>query len=370
MHVVLSFCFRPIHLVGSSLLLLLTTACGVVAPTPTAPAAGAKAAPAPTKAGSPAQRPVRTAVIGFYNVENLFDTQDDPKTSDEEFTPTGFRQWDETRYRTKLRNVASVIAELGSPNGPDIVGINEAENGAVLRDLVAEPLLQDRHYEIVHFDSPDSRGIDVALLYRPDRFQLRNKRAVTLHLPDTTMGTRDLLVVDGLLNDEPITFMVAHWPSRIRGERSIKRRVDVARQCRAVIDEQLKANPQARVLLMGDLNDTPGDSSVLSVLRTAGSAQGLPAGTLFNPFYDLQIQGKGTMYYRSRPDVFDQMVMSGALAGTSGLRYQPGSVAIFKPERITSPQAKWPGEPLRTFIGRRYMGGYSDHFPVYITLTK
>jgi Endonuclease/Exonuclease/phosphatase family len=320
-------------------------------------------------AGNKPVKDLPTSTVAFFNVENLFDTVDDPKINDEDFLPNSRLEWTVERYQTKLRNLATVIAELGSADGPDVLGLNETENKRVLQDLVKEPLLADRHYQIVHFDSPDPRGIDCALLFKPNRFKVVRQRSVKLALPDTTMGTRDLLVVDGLLNQEPITFMVAHWPSRRGGQKAVKRRLAVAKQCRQVIDEYLKTDPKARIVLMGNLNDTPLDESVSAILGASGEASDLAAGRLYNAYYELQQMGKGTMYFRSRPDVFDQMVLSRGLLTDNGLHFLRGSAAIYAPERLTNPQTKFPGESLGTFVGRKYIGGYSDHFAVYLTLT-
>lgn len=311
-----------------------------------------------------------TATVAFYNLENLYDTQDDPLIDDQEFVPTSLLKWDETRYRTKLTNLAAAIKELGDAEGPDVLGLTEVENRHVLEDLVAQPAIADRRYQIVHFDSPDPRGIDVALLYKPDHFTLTSQRAATISLPDTTMGTRDVLVVDGQLNGEPITFLVCHWPSRRNGRKSDLRRYAVARQTRKLIDEKLIANPKARLLLMGDLNDSPTDSSIVDILKTGGNRRALQKGQLFNAFFGLQSQGKGTLFYRGRPDIFDQMVLSPELSNGLGLHYRDGSAHIYAPERLTTPESKFFGEPLRTFGGKKYLGGYSDHFPVYLTLTK
>ena len=171
----------------------------------------------PTFTQVPDEAP-RTAVIGFYNTENLFDTQDDPATNDQDFLPTSDLKWDDVRYRAKLSNLASVIEQLGSPNGPDVLGLSEVENQKVLNDLVNTSALQARKYKIIHFESPDPRGIDVALLYKADRFTPTAQRAIPVPLPDTVMGTRDLLFVQGKLNGEPITFIVNHWPSRRGGQ--------------------------------------------------------------------------------------------------------------------------------------------------------
>lgn len=313
----------------------------------------------------------RTATIAFYNVENLFDTEDDPKINDQDFLPTADSRWDETRYRVKLANMASVIEQLGSPNGPDVIGLAEIENQRVLNDLVAQPLLAARKYKIIHFESPDPRGIDVALLYKPDRFQPTTQRAVPVVLPDTTLSTRDILLVSGTLNGEPITFMVNHWPSRRGGqEKSDARRFAAADQARKLVDEQLAANPQARVLLMGDFNDTPLDSSIARRLRATYDIKNLQQGQLYNAFYDYQVRSIGTICYKQKCDVFDQMIMSLGLTQDIGLHYQAGSANIYKPVRIQSQEEKYKGEPLRTYGGRKYLGGFSDHFPVYLTLTK
>ena len=342
-------------------LIVALEACAPVAPSQ---------APVAVTSRPPAVLDPRTATVAFYKLENLFDTVDDPQIKDEDFLPGGYKGWDESRYHTKIQNLASVIAGLGSAYGPDVLGAIEMENQQVLRDLAADPQLVEHNYQIVHFDSPDPRGIDCALLYKPGRFTVTGQRAVRQPLPDTTMGTRDLLIVNGLLLGEPITFLVCHWPSRRGGEKALNRRLTVAQQTRQVIDEQLKTNPSARLVLMGDMNDSPTDSSVLHILGTSAEMGKLPPRKLYNPFYNLQIDGKGTMYYRSRPDVFDMMVLSPGLLGGSGLRYVPNSAAIHAPVRLTSPQAKFPGEPLGSYVGRKYIGGYSDHFPVFLTLKK
>ncbi len=333
---------------------------------------GSKEAAASSTAASTTTAPKKItpeSTVACLNVENLFDFEDDQKTNDDDFTPTGRQQWTQERYETKLRNLASVISDIGGPDGPDVIGLNETENKRVLEDLVKEPLIADRHYQIAHSDSPDPRGIDCPLLYKPERFTLTRQREVPLVLPDTTMGTRGLFVVEGLLDQQPITFMVAHWPSRRGGEKALRRRMSAAKQCRQVIDGYLKTNPQARIVLMGNLNDTPLDESVTTSLGSSGELLNRPAAQLYNAFYDLQTQGKGTMHFRSRPDVFDQMLLSDGLITGSGLHFVAGSATIHNPERLTNPQTKFPGESLGTFVGRKYIGGYSDHFAVFVKLT-
>lgn len=325
----------------------------------------------PSTFATPVDTGPRTATVAFYNLENLFDTQDDPKTNDQDFLPGGALQWDDARYRAKLTNMASVLEQLGSPSGPDVVGLCEVENRKVLEDLVRQPAIASRRYQIVHFDSPDPRGIDCALLFKPDRFVLGTSRALPITLPDTTMGTRDALVVSGQLNGETIAFVVNHWPSRRggRGESDQRRRA-AADQVRKLVEAQTAVNPQARVLLMGDFNDTPLDSSIVGHLKATYDIKNLRDGQLYNAFYDYQVRGLGTICYRQKCDVFDQMILSPGLCGNDGLRYQAGSANVYKPERMQSQEEKYKGEPLRTFGGKKYLGGFSDHYPVYLTLTK
>lgn len=311
----------------------------------------------------------RTATVAFYNLENLFDTQDDPAINDQDFLPTSDLKWDETRYRAKLANMASVIEQLGSDNGPDVLGVCEVENKRVLQDLVSQPALVSRRYQFVHFDSPDPRGIDVALIYKPDRFQPTAQRAVPVTLPDTTMGTRDVLLVKGKLNGEPITFIVNHWPSRRSGPISLRRRYAVADMVRGLVDAELAIDPQARVLLMGDFNDFPTDSSITHHLRASYDAKNLPNGQLFNALYDAHQRGEGTHYYRQKGSVLDQMMLSPGLMGNTGLRFI-GTGNVYKPDRLLSTETRYAGEPLRTYGGKKYLGGYSDHLPIYLKLTK
>ncbi len=323
----------------------------------------------PTTFANPTDTGPRTATVAFYNLENLFDTQDDPKINDQDFLPTSPLQWDDARYRTKLSQMASVIEQLGSPNGPDVLGVSEVENARVLQDLVAQPALASRGYRIIHFDSPDPRGIDVALIYKPDRFQPTVQKAVPVILPDTAMGTRDVLLVSGKLNGEPITFLVNHWPSRRSGSVSIRRRYAVADMVRGLVDTELATNPQARVLLMGDFNDFPTDSSITQHLRASYDAKTLPNGQLFNALYDAHQRGEGTHFYRKKGTVLDQMMLSPGLMGNDGLHFI-GTGNIYKPARILSTEEKYAGEPLRTYAGKKYLGGFSDHLPIYLTLTK
>jgi exonuclease III len=325
----------------------------------------------PTTFNAPLDTGPRTATVAFYNLENLFDTQDDPNTNDQDFLPGSAYKWDDARYRAKLANMASVLEQLGSPNGPDVIGVAEIENRRVLEDLVNQPLLAPRKYKIIHFDSPDPRGIDVALLYKADRFTPTVTKNIVVTLPDTTMGTRDILLVTGQLNGEKISFVVNHWPSRRGGStKSDARRLAAADRARATVNELEAADPQARVLLMGDFNDTPLDSSIVGHLKATYDIKNLKPTQLYNAFYDYQVRGIGTICYKQKCDVFDQMILSPGLCDSPTLHYQAGSANIYKPIRLQSQEEKYAGEPLRTYGGKKYLGGFSDHYPVYLTLTK
>lgn len=324
-------------------------------------------------------RKLETVCIGFYNLENLFDTLDTPGVRDEEFTPAGSKRWGTEKYRKKLENLSEVIALLGteiSTDGVAILGVSEIENKAVLEDLVRMPLLKKRNYRIVHYDSPDARGVDVALLYQPKYFQPAYTHSFRLTLPgDTAFKTRDQLLVSGKLLGEKIHFMVSHWPSRRGGQkRSAPKRNAAAALGRSVIDSLLKANPNAKVIYMGDLNDDPVDESVSEYLSASGKQEPVTgtkssAVSLFNPMWKLYKKGIGTLAWRDNWNLFDQMILTPALlTDRSGLRYF--GVKVFNKSFLKQTTGKWQGYPFRTFAGSTWLGGYSDHFPVFVTLVR
>ncbi|MBF1309213.1 MAG: endonuclease/exonuclease/phosphatase family protein, partial [Porphyromonadaceae bacterium] len=211
-----------------------------------------------------AQKQVRLTVA-FYNLENLFDTIDG-ENNDADFLPDGKNQWTPDKYKQKLHNMAYAISQIGSKRGPDILGVCEIENRGVLEDLLKEPELANSGYEIVHFDSPDKRGIDCALFYRPSYYQFTAAHPHPVILKgEEHIKTRDVLEVNGLLLGEPVSFLVAHWPSRVGGEQvSLKRRLYAAEVMRSVTDSLLAADPNNKVILMGDFNDDPTSPSVVN----------------------------------------------------------------------------------------------------------
>lgn len=312
--------------------------------------------------------------IGFYNVENLYDTLDGPN-DDAEYLPGSAKGWDAERYGRKLAHLAQVLGEMGTdvfPDGLVAFGLCEVETRGVVEDLLKTPPLDKRGYKVIHHDSPDRRGVDVAFVYSPKYFTLLNERKYRLSDPgDTTFRTRDQLVVSGLMDGDTVSVVVNHWPSRFGGEKiSLPRRILAARLGRHIIDSLLARNADARVLYMGDLNDDPVDPSVRKFLGTTGDKEMVSAGKLYNPMYDLYRKGIGSLAWRDSWNLFDQIILTPALvSGTGGsLRYY--GVRVFNQPYLRQTDGSFSGYPFRTYVGDSYQGGYSDHFPVYVILVK
>ncbi len=317
----------------------------------------------------------QVACVAFYNLENLFDTIDQPDVRDEEFTPAGEKKYTSKVYHEKLANLSDVIAQLGTevtPEGPVILGVAEIENRTVLEDLINQPKLKSKNYGIVHYDSPDKRGVDVALLYQKRHFQVLHSKKYKLTLPlDPTHPTRDQLVVNGLLDGDTITFIVNHWPSRRGGEkRSRPNRNAAAELSRHIIDSLLSRNANAKVILMGDLNDDPTSPSMIKYLKAKGNPKKLKPGELYNPMYEFYQKGIGTLAWRDAWNLFDQMVLTPALLNENNGGYYFKAAKVFNKPFLTQKEGRFQGYPWRTYVGPNYMGGYSDHFPVYLFLIK
>jgi len=247
------------------------------------------------------------ATIAFYNVENLFDTEDNPETFDDDRTPTGKDVWTEDKYQKKIEHISRVLSEIGSDvnsEPPAIIGLCEIENRKVLEDLIAHPNLSQYNYGIIHFDSPDERGVDVALLYRMRQFlplEAKNRRLIIYEAdkPSKRDYTRDHLVVTGLLNNEEIHFIVNHWPSRGGGEaKSAYKREKAASLNKRIIDSLVKINPEARIVSMGDFNDDPTNNSFKKILKTEADKKKLSENSLYNPMESMLKMGKGSLAYR------------------------------------------------------------------------
>ncbi len=315
-------------------------------------------------------------VVGFYNLENLFDTIDAPDVFDEEFTPGSDKQWNGEKYTVKLNHMASIISLLGDTigqPGPAILGLCEVENRQVLEELTANKHLSQLGYSIVHQDSPDKRGIDVALIYRPELFEVEQVKAVPLYIYDQEdkdrIYTRDQLLVSGFLLGEKVHVLVNHWPSRYGGEeRSRPARKAAAQLSRSIVDSLQALEVAANVIVMGDLNDDPSDYSVQEVLRAVDAKQ-LKGNDLFNPYASKHLNGEGTLCYRGVWNMFDQIIISQNLMGEQGaLRLE--KAYVYGDEQLRVQEGKYKGYPFRTYVGDRYDGGYSDHFPVFIVFNK
>jgi predicted extracellular nuclease len=314
--------------------------------------------------------------IAFYNVENLFDTEEDSLVYDDAFTPEGSYHWTGERYTIKIDHLAQVIAGIGlayRKSPPDILGLCEVENLKVLQDLVAHPLLQAFNYGIIHGDSPDERGIDVAMLFKKDTFLPTAMNYHSLKLLNEQRFreyTRDQLVVYGFLDHEAIYFIINHWPSRRGGEsRSRPHRIAAAELNLTIIDSIKRIENIPRIIGLGDFNDNPTDYTFTKVLRTKNNSAGIADNELFNPMEQLFKKGEGSLAYRDRWSLFDQIYVSGNLInGNASIKVW--KAGIYNPSFLRIQQGPFKGYPLRTYAGGRYTSGYSDHFPVYLYLVK
>ncbi len=320
-----------------------------------------------------AQRQYKVACIAFYNVENFFDTIHNPGKRDYEFTPNSSKHWNTQKYDLKLAHIATVIQKIGTDyvkTGPIIIGLAEVEDRRVLEDLVKQPQIANRHYQIIHFEGPDKRGIDVAMLYNPMFFRLINAKPVHVHLPDGH-PTRDILVVEGILDHtDTLYLLVNHWPSRYGGEkRSRPLRDTAAAIARRIVDSIFKVNPQARIIVMGDLNDNPDNESVIKYMKALGKKRQLKPGDLYNPAYKKYKNGIGTIAHGDTWSLFDQMFISQSLFKDHN-HYKFWKYEIYNKPFLLQKEGRFEGYPFRTYAGGEFLGGYSDHLPVYTLLIK
>jgi predicted extracellular nuclease len=316
------------------------------------------------------EQEISSGSIAFYNVENLFDTKDDPNKYDEQYTPTSDRRWDDKKYETKLSNLAKVISQIADNKAPTFLGLCEIENRAVLEDLVDDPQISANDYGIAHIESPDERGIDVAFLYKKSVFTLKKTKAYQPDLSSYDDKTRDILYVKGkLTNGEILHFMINHWPSRGEGrKKSEPKRVSAAETLASIKTEIFEDNPDAKIIVMGDFNDEPSNKSISEILNVACEIDDVEDNQLFNAFCKLENADKGSYKYRSYWDMLDQIMISKSMiSDTSGIHFIPNSAAI-KAEDWMIQTGKYEGFPLRSYGGKNYLGGYSDHFPVYVEL--
>ncbi len=342
------------------------------------------------------QKKYAVRTVAFYNFENLFDTINNPN-NDDEWTPTGLQRWTSEKYKQKLQNLSKVIMQIGTNDqqkeAPTLIGCSEIENRGVLEDLVKEPNIINDDYGIVHFDSPDKRGIDVGLLYRKKYFKptsfinipLIIYRGKTIEKEketeedkadkdkiefsyDNRVYTRDILLVTGFLDGEEVNVLVNHWPSRSGGEKkSSPFREAAGRLARKTMDSIYKVNPKAKIILMGDLNDGSYNKSVKVGVGAKLKKSEVQQFGVFNPFEQMFKDGNATLFYRDSGDIFDQIMVSETLIKEDFSSYQYWKAGIYNKPFMIQKFGRYAGYPLRHSENEI---GYSDHFPVYIYLVK
>lgn len=313
----------------------------------------------------------KSLFVAFWNVENYFDTHDDPDIDDAEFLPDSEKKWDKEKFDTKTVNLAKVIATMNGGNGPDVLGFAEVENKGVLETLTGS--LKENYgleYEIIHKDSPDGRGIDVALIYKRGVLEFIKFEAYPVELNDK-YPTRDVFHVTLNAAGKEVHFFVNHWPSRRGGqEESEKNRIAAAKTLRNAVDNLFEVSRSANLIIMGDFNDEPMNVSVAQTLdakafNCADKDPKAENGVLYNLSYKKKSEGTGTYLYRSDWNMLDQIIVSGSLINGTTSVFPCDSFVIFKPAFIIQKEGNYAGSSLPTFGGKRYLGGYSDHFAVY-----
>jgi hypothetical protein len=319
----------------------------------------------------------KACLVAFYNCENLYDTIDNPLINDEDFTAQGIKKYTGTIYRHKLEQLATVFSRIGTdlvPQGPAIIGVAEIENDTVLSDLCKHPLIRNRRYRVIHFDSPDPRGIDVALLYHPAFFLPDTAIPISVQLPGNSKQaytTRDILYVKGWLAGDPVHIYVNHWPSRRGGqERSDPAREAAAHTLKKHADSIRLQEPDARLIVMGDFNDDPDSPSIREGLDCSPDANKTGPMQFFNPWTHLFRSGTGTLANQDSWGLFDQILLSAAWISNPGKGWFFQKQYIYNQPFLRENQGRYRGYPMRTWDGNNYRGGFSDHFPTYLLLLK
>lgn len=316
--------------------------------------------------------------VAFYNLENLFDTINDTTKNDEATPIMELNTNREEIYKKKVHNMARVIADIGADeakNSPAIIGVCEVENRNVLVDVVNDPLLLGKDYGIVHYESPDNRGIDVALLYQKALFTPISTSSHTLKIFDdltrNRVYTRDQLLVTGKLDGDLIHVIVNHWPSRSGGEaRSRSKRVAAAKLNKHIIDSLQVLDPYAKIFTMGDLNDDPTNESVKDVLKAQADKEDVDIKGIYNPYINYYKDGLGTTAYRDAWSLFDQIMMTKPLLEQDYSSYRFYKAFIYNKYYLTNKRGRYKGYPLRSWADGGFTDGFSDHFPVYVYLIK
>ena len=316
--------------------------------------------------------------VAFYNLENLFDTINDPEKNDEASPMMELNTNRSDIYNKKVHNMARVLSDIGrdtSNNSPAIIGVSEIENVEVLEDVVNDPLLLSKDYGIIHYDSPDRRGIDVGLIYQKRLFQPTSHSTHTLMLYDDQsrkrIYTRDQLLVSGKLDGENMHFIVNHWPSRRGGEaRSRAKRVAAAKLNKRIIDSLQVIDPYAKIITMGDLNDDPINASVKDILKAKRKIKDVKFKGIYNPMIDFYKKGLGSNAYRDSWSLFDQIMLTQPFVEKDYKSFQFYKAGIFNKNYLLNKKGRYKGYPLRSFADGGFTDGFSDHFPVYVYLIK
>ena len=304
--------------------------------------------------------------IAFYNTENLFDVFMDEKTNDNDFLPISAKNWTRKRYQTKIYKLGSVISKIGFDSiqkPPVLVGLAEVENDSVLQDLIDSEHLRPNNYGFVHYDSPDERGIDVALLYNKDEFSLESSKAFPIYIEEESGirdFTRDILLVSGFLKGHKIHILVNHWPSRHEGrDETDFKRVIAAKQLTEIISFLTKENRNAQIIVMGDFNDNPNSKSILNLKSENG---------LFNTMESVWSYSRGSVNHNFAWIQFDQIFLTYNFQKDFEGDFKLVKADIFDEEFLKQYNGKYKGQPYRTYVGKKYNGGFSDHFPVFIQI--
>lgn len=306
--------------------------------------------------------------LAFYNIENLFDLRDSKFTNDGDFLPQSVKRWTPKRYKNKLRKIGFAISNIGraeTGKHPAIVGLAEVENAKVLEDLLESKHLDDLDYDYVHFDSLDERGIDVAMLYDTNVFKPLHTETFSISLTDEDGSpdyTRDILLVGGLLEGEHMHFIVNHWSSRREGQKETEfKRLAASEKISEIISSLTQKDENAKIIVLGDFNDTPQNESLKRLVEDH---------SLFNPFETLRSFTRGTVKHRRQWYVFDQILISTNYFKSSKNEFEFFKADIFDADFLKQFNGPFKGAPFRTYVGKKYKGGYSDHFPVYTILKK
>lgn len=339
---------------------------------------------------SQAQQKKKSYVIGFYNLENLFDIYNDPAKNDEEFLPEGKNKWTQAKYEKKVHNMAQVIRAMKDDNGQyhTILGISEIENRLVIEDLVSDPQIADANYQIVHYDGPDRRGVDVALLYDPKKFKYLDSESIPFTFEGTKIPmtmtqaekdafrTRDILMVHGTIEGEHFAFYVCHLPSRLGGKSGDLR----SRGAEIIYNHARQMERKYRgikIAVMGDMNDNPTDDSQAIWLHGKELTDHMLREDFFSPFLSMLKDGYGSLAYQGEWNIYDIIQVNYDLANAphGGLKIQPivrnkYYGRIFSKPFMVQQSGQYKGQPFRTFSNGAFIGGYSDHYPTYIVISQ